>query len=329
MSKIEADKFELSYTEFHFQTMLKRVTDVLEFRLAEKKQRLEVSVDENIPPHIISDEQRLAQVITNLLVNSVKFTPEGGRISIAAKYLGEGTIEICVADTGIGISAEQQKKLFQSFVQVDSSISRKYGGTGLGLAISRRIVEMMNGTIRIESDTGKGAAFIFTITAEIPKTGTAEAEAEGDAAGDAGIDFTGRHILLVEDVDINREIVVTVLEPTGLAIDEAEDGQAAFNIYTANPARFDLVFMDIHMPGVDGYESTRMIRAWEAEQNALRAEGPRELHVPIIAMTANVFREDIERCLAAGMNAHIGKPVNFDEVMAILREYLAKPAAES
>jgi CheY-like chemotaxis protein len=210
---------------------------------------------------------------------------------------------------------------------VDSSISRRFGGTGLGLAISKRIVEMMNGNIRIESELGKGSSFIFTIRAGISaevlaarnaQTAVAGAEiaaqgADGDAA--AGDNYSGHRILLAEDVEINREIVMSLLEPLGLQIDEAEDGQMAFDKFSANPDAYDLIFMDIHMPGVDGYEATRMIRALDSKQAK---------EVPIVAMTANVFKEDIERCLQVGMNDHLGKPLDFDDVLGILHKYLAR-----
>ncbi|GHV54066.1 hypothetical protein AGMMS49579_13960 [Spirochaetia bacterium] len=326
MSKIEADKFELSITEFDFAKTMQKIFDVLEFRFTEKKQNLTVNIDPEIPPQIIADEQRLSQVITNLLTNAIKFTHDAGSITVDAKRADAGEnsdsifciLEIRVTDTGIGISKEQQEKLFRSFAQVDSSISRKFGGTGLGLAISKEIVEMMNGTIRIESELGKGASFIFRVKVELPSAAEMPGESSGEnvqpQAPVPHAEFAGRRILLAEDVDINREIVSAILDPTGVSIDEAVDGQAACDKFTANPEIYDLIFMDIHMPGMDGYESTRIIRAFDH---------PCSQTVPIIAMTANVFKEDIEKCLAAGMNGHIGKPLDFDEVMAILRRYLA------
>jgi PAS domain S-box-containing protein len=329
MSKIEEGKFELSYTEFDFGVMLERVVNIFEFRLDEKHQHLSLKSDPRIPPRLVADEQRLAQVITNLIGNAVKFTPEEGNISLEAARIdsGEGsascTLELRVTDTGIGISKEQQDKLFQSFVQVDSSISRKFGGTGLGLAISKRIVEMMRGSIRIESEVGKGSSFIFTIQAAIPEggdiTAAVETEEPSGTAADNADDFSGKRILLAEDVEINREIVLAVLEPLGIEITEAEDGRGAFEIFTANPEHFDLIFMDIHMPGIDGYETTRLIRA---------IDHPAARTVPIIAMTANVFKEDVEHCLAAGMNGHMGKPLDFDEVQMVLRKYFCNNAAK-
>ncbi|MDR2478302.1 MAG: response regulator [Treponema sp.] len=324
MSKIEADKFELSFTKFDFSRMLRRVTDVIGFKIDEKRQRLNLSLDPAIPRYILSDEQRLAQVITNLLSNAVKFTPEGGTIAVAAERLqAEGAaciLKISVTDTGIGITPEQKEKLFHSFEQADNSISRKFGGTGLGLAISKRIVEMLDGTIVVESELGKGSTFSFTIKAEIA---AAASEPEPDsvhggdaAAGDTeSLDgrFAGCRILLAEDVDINREIVKTVFEPTGACIHEAENGKIAFEKFAAAPGDYDLILMDIQMPGMGGYEATRLIRAMEIEKAQ---------RIPIIAMTANVFSEDIENCLAAGMNSHIGKPLDFDVLFKIIGQYL-------
>jgi len=169
---------------------------------------------------------------------------------------------------------------------------------------------------------GKGASFIFTFRVEIGKMDAAALTSEASAKeaqskdGEEMPDYHGKCILLAEDVDVNREIVMTVLEPMGLKIVEAEDGQKAYDFFRANPEAYDLIFMDIHMPGVDGYESTRLIRA---------ISSPKAKQIPIIAMTANVFREDIERCHAAGMNDHVGKPLDFDAVMVILKKYLTQP----
>ena len=323
MSKIEDGKFELSNVEFDFQAMLLRVVNLFEFRLGEKNQDIVLNVDPSIPARIIADEQRLAQVITNLIGNSIKFTSDKGKIGLDAKRIDDDAnnvcvLEISVTDTGIGISEEHQSKLFQSFVQVDSNITRKFGGTGLGLAISKKIVEMMNGNIRVISSPGRGSTFIFTIKAELPR----EAADDGESGSDTGDNLKtvmdvcdGKRILLVEDVEINREIVITLLEEFRMEISEAVDGQQAFDKFSAAPEKFDLIFMDIHMPGIDGYESTRLIRSFNH---------PCAKTVPIIAMTANVFKEDIDRCLAAGMNEHIGKPLNFDELTAVLRKYFSR-----
>jgi len=171
---------------------------------------------------------------------------------------------------------------------------------------------LMHGGIRIESEEGKGSSFIFTIRAEIPAA-SAPDQTLADSKEVKEYDYHGKRILLAEDVEINREIVLAVLEPLGLEIVEAEDGQKAYDLFRANPDSFDLIFMDIHMPGIDGYEAAKLIRAFDH---------PKAKTVPIIAMTANVFKEDVERCLAAGMNSHVGKPLDFDAVLAVLAKHL-------
>jgi PAS domain S-box-containing protein len=320
MSKIEEDKFELSYAGFELITMIQRVVNIFEFRFEERKQKFTMNLSPDLPQRIITDDQRLAQVVTNLLSNAVKFTPENGSITLSARRLEDKdpdfcTLEIAVTDSGIGIPKEQQGKLFSSFVQVDSSISRKFGGTGLGLSICKRIVELMNGDITINSEAGKGATFTFTFRAEIETQAAGAAAPDGSTDKDADkIDFNGKHILLAEDIEINREIVISVLQPLGLEITGAEDGQTAYDLFRANPGAYDIIFMDIHMPVVNGYESTRLIRAFDH---------PRAKTIPIIAMTANVFREDIEHCHAVGMNDHLGKPLDFNELKAMLNRYLA------
>jgi CheY-like chemotaxis protein len=450
MSKIEAGKLELSPVSFNFEKLLQRVVNVVNYKMNERRQRFKVNLDPAIPPVIISDDQRLAQVITNLLGNAVKFTPERGSITLDTRLLREEdgvcTIQIRVSDTGIGISAEQQARLFTSFQQAESDTTRKFGGTGLGLAISKNIVDMMGGSIWIESELGHGSTFAFNIrarrgvsapTAKLsPATNweglrflvvdddeetlkyfehltrrlgllcdTAESgeealalirgggdynmyfidwhmpdmdgieltrlirrdgspdsvvilvsatewgsvESEARAAGvnkylpkplfpsaitdminsylgmDGFVkkdveevretaDFSGRRVLLAEDVEINREIVTALLEPTNITIDSAINGLEAVRMFAEAPELYDMIFMDVQMPEMDGYEATRAIRALDI---------PRARQIPIVAMTANVFREDIDSCLAAGMNDHVGKPLDINEVLEKLNDYMA------
>jgi signal transduction histidine kinase/ActR/RegA family two-component response regulator len=320
ISKIEADKFELSSEEFNFESMLQHAINVINFRIDEKRQKFSVYIDQAIPKVLIGDEQRLAQVITNLLGNAVKFTPEHGCVSLAARHMGEEnglyTIQISVTDTGIGISSEQQASLFQPFQQAESGTTRKYGGTGLGLVISKRIVEMMGGRIWIESELGEGSTFAFTIqvrqgTLECSSV-TGKQQAEEEQADIEGV-FAGRRILIAEDVEINREIVKALLEPTRVEIDCAANGKEALSMFRQSSEKYDAIFMDMQMPEMDGYEATRRIRALDL---------PRAKTIPIIAMTANVFREDVEKCLQAGMNSHIGKPLDFNDVIERLQAYL-------
>ncbi|MDR2618002.1 MAG: response regulator [Treponema sp.] len=326
MSKIEANKLELTTGEFNFEKSVRMVENIMSIRADEKKQFFEVRVDDKIPSLLIGDEQHVVQVITNLLSNAMKFTPEGGSIGLVAFPVKEEngicTIQVEVADTGIGISPEQQARLFSSFQQADSKISRRFGGAGLGLAISKRLVEMMGGSIWVKSKPGEGAVFAFTFQAK--RVEESAGEENQDTTELEGC-FKGRCVLLAEDVEINREIVISLLEDTGLEIDCAENGIEALEKFRANPDRYDLIFMDIHMPEMDGYETTRRIRAFERE-SSMRAvgaggAGPKK-PVPIVAMTANVFRQDVEKCLEAGMNDHIGKPIDFNDVIARLRKYL-------
>ncbi|MCL2759215.1 MAG: ATP-binding protein [Treponema sp.] len=317
MSKIEANKLELSPVEFNFEKMLDKVISVINFRVEEKKQTLIKNIDKNIPSYLIGDDQRLAQVITNLLSNAVKFTPEGGEIQLNAILLCAGKecqLRIEVIDNGIGISAEQQERLFDAFGQAESGTSRKYGGTGLGLAISKRIVKLMGGKIWIESEMGKGAKFIFNVKMQMGEDGLSIQQDNSNIiqALDKN-EFAEKRILLAEDVEINREIIITLLEDTGLIIDCAENGKEALIMIASDPGKYDMVFMDVQMPEMDGYEATRCIRELPALANK---------KLPIIAMTANVFKEDIEACLAAGMDDHLGKPLDINEVFVKLRKYL-------
>jgi signal transduction histidine kinase/CheY-like chemotaxis protein len=347
ISKIEEGKLELSDIAFDFREVVERVKTVNSFRIHDKHQTLNIHVDDDVPVYLLGDDQHLAQVITNLFSNAIKFTPDGGIISLNASLISEEedtgtanvvdnvntenvkrpeatgdvcTIKISVSDTGIGISKEQQAGLFMSFQQADNGISRKYGGTGLGLAISKGIVEMMGGRIWIESEEGQGATFIFTFRAVVTDESAHIAAGSGTTGPLVGAaseisasDFAGQTILLAEDIDINREIVISLLESTGLEIDTAENGREAVDLYKANPNKYSLILMDIQMPVLSGFDATKEIRA---------LGHPGALAVPIIAMTANVFREDIDKCIAVGMNDHIGKPLDFDEVIQKLRIYM-------
>jgi len=255
--------------------------------------------------------------LTNLLSNAIKFTPEKKQIRLEAFLLEKDEhrckIQFDVIDQGIGLSQEQQGTLFNSFVQAENSTTRKYGGTGLGLAISKSIVELMGGMIWIDSDLGKGATFSFTIDVGIPTPKEVATMQRTEEKFDEVLNFPGRCLLLVEDVDINREIIMSMLENTGLKIVCAENGAEALQIFGSTPEAFDLIFMDVHMPLMDGYEATKRIRS---------LNHPCAINVPIVAMTANVFREDIEKCLKAGMNSHLGKPFDLKEIIKKLWFYL-------
>ena len=450
ISKIEAGKMELAFEDFNFEEMLQTAVHVIQYKANEKRIKLSARIDKRIPAFLFGDEQRLAQVVTNLIGNAVKFTPEKGSVFLEAEYLGDKSegqeIKISVRDTGIGITLQQQAILFASFQQAAADTSRKYGGTGLGLAISKNIIEMMGGNIWLESEMLKGSTFSFVVTLKEgknpehytthdifqPENITAlvcesdplnmkyytdilsnagilckkassvedvfrrigqdthydiyffDAEMPGfdsldlakfisprwaasktravlicaphqwndieETARNAGIirhlpqpvfpstmigmvteildsaqrdtvdnkntitdQFEGYKLLLVDDVEINREIVIALLEPTRISIDCAVNGLEAVEKFTSGQDDYNLIFMDVNMPEMNGYEATQAIRALNT---------PQAKNIPIIAMTASVFRENITQCLEAGMNDHVGKPLDFNEVLDSLRRYL-------
>jgi signal transduction histidine kinase/AmiR/NasT family two-component response regulator len=326
MSKIEAGKFELVFADFSLEKMIQKIVNIISFPLDEKRQKLTVYIDKEIPQLLTGDDQRLSQVITNLISNANKFTPEEGSINLDVRLENLVndicTLKFTVKDTGIGISDEQKKHLFTSFEQAEKSTSRKYGGTGLGLAISKRIVELMDGTIWIESELGHGAAFCFTIKMK-GSTGKyieAEDSAPNETAKEHIETFPGRRILLAEDVEINREIVLELLKPLQLEIDCAVNGVEAVQMFKVGSGKYDLIFMDVQMPEMDGFEATRLIREFEKQLEQSSTSSRKQ--IPIIAMTANVFREDIEKCLEAGMTDHLGKPLDFNDVLNKLKVYL-------
>jgi len=323
MSKIEADKLELSFGEFDFGKMMTNIVDVTGIRAQEKHIHIAVNMKPDIPQFVTGDELRLAQVITNLMTNAIKFTPDNGNVTLNAEKTQEGadgevTLRVEVIDSGIGISAEQQAKLFTAYNQADRTIAKQFGGTGLGLAISKRIIELMGGKIWIESELGKGAKFIFTINM---KKGThAPDAASGASAGApvpgikaADLHLQGVTILAAEDMDFNREVLAKYLEKTGVAIDFAENGKEAVEKYKVNHEKYSLIFMDINMPEMNGDEAAKLIRALDIQKAK---------SIPIIAMTADVFKEDVEKCLSVGMNDHISKPVVPKILYAKLKQHL-------
>ncbi|MDR0850940.1 MAG: response regulator [Clostridiales Family XIII bacterium] len=321
MSKLDAGKLQLANEEMAIRKMLKKVESVILFRTNEKNQKFSMTIDEALPQTIVCDDQRLSQVLFNLLGNAVKFTPEGGEVCLNVKLVSmvdvRCTVEFEVRDTGIGISAEQKQKLFSSFVQAENTISRKYGGTGLGLAISKSIVEMMGGEIEVSSVLGEGSVFHFAIEVAVGngKTFGENTSVSGDRLAHTD-NFSGKKILIAEDIGINQEIIGSLLDGTGLEIDFAWNGTLAVEMFAAHPDDYDLIFMDVQMPEMDGYEATRKIRALDVDKAT---------EVPIIAMTANMFKEDIEDSRKAGMNDHLGKPIDVDAVFETLRRYLSDP----
>jgi PAS domain S-box-containing protein len=313
-SKLEENKLELAPTAFSLSDLIESVVSIVRPSADKKHLGLRILTDPDAPAYVVGDDARLRQVLLNLLNNAIKFT-QTGHIVLAIKCLGAKAtseqLRFSVSDTGIGIPDDKRNHLFQRFSQVDGSISREFGGTGLGLAISKRLVEMMGGQIGVESVFGEGSTFWFTVTLPVADS------ARAPAAALQVVERRGRsaRILLAEDVAMNQEIVRSILETAGHRVDVVGDGAAA--IMAVEAQDYDVVLMDVQMPGMDGVSATRHIRA---------LPGP-EGRVPIIAMTANVLPEQIASFRAAGMDGHVGKPFRRDELLAAVDRH-ASPAAD-
>ena len=315
VSKIEAGKIELAEDAFEILATLHNVQSIIGVPAIQKGLELITEFDPNLPDVVIGDDMRLSQIMINLLSNAVKFTPPGGKIFFSASRIADNPegfdeFEFVVKDTGIGIAPENQANLFDAFEQADRSISKKFGGTGLGLAISKRISELMHGDIEFESKLDEGSIFTVRVFMKEGSKDMLRSTREGVLENS---DFSGFTALLVEDIEINREIAIAMLADTNLKIDIAEDGLIALNIMRENPDLYDVILMDVQMPIMDGYTATREIRALDSSHTK---------EIPIIAMSANVFAEDIRKCLDAGMNDHVAKPVDYSELINKISTYL-------
>jgi signal transduction histidine kinase/CheY-like chemotaxis protein len=314
LSKIEAGRLQLQEAEVDLDDLAGGMVRLLRPKAREKGVALRLEIAEGVPRRLRGDPARLRQVLLNLVGNAVKFTPAGS-VTVRFEVEAPASLRVLVRDTGIGISPQDQVRLFAPFSQADSTAARGFGGSGLGLAISRRLVEMMDGQIGVESARGEGSTFWF----RLPLRPVATA---GDAAipaatvpenGVAPGSLAGVRLLAVEDNPVNQQVLLAQLAALGLAADLAADGQAALDALERQT--YDLVLMDCQLPGLDGYETTRRWRQREA--------GGRS--IPIIAVTAHAMRGEREKCLAAGMDDHIAKPFRLDELAAIVGRWLPSP----
>ena len=317
LSKIQSGKLELVKGEFSLLQTIQEIASLINSRCAEKGIVFEINTNQLPKIAMIGDKLRLKQVLINLLGNSVKFTEKGGKISLTVDVLEQGdediTLNFSVIDDGIGMNEEQQSHLFVAFEQGDSSIAISHGGTGLGLAISQNLINAMGGEIIVSSAPGEGSTFSFTL--KFVKTDLAETIP--DSTVQIGkLDLSGKRILLAEDIEINRIILKELLIDTNVEIVEAEDGRIALQIFNDSaPDYFDLIFMDIQMPNLNGYQATEAIR---------KLDHPNAKSITIIAMTANAYREDIERALDAGMDGHVAKPLDLEVIRTVLQDNLTK-----
>jgi CheY-like chemotaxis protein len=320
LSKIEAGKMTLERVPFDVRALLEDCLKSHQPSADKNGVELRSEISADVPGQILGDPLRIRQVLSNLLSNAVKFTEHGSvSVRMDTEFSGTGafSLRLTVEDTGTGIPADKLVSIFDKFTQADGSVSRKYGGTGLGLAITRKLVEMHGGQIRVSSEVGRGTTFVATLPCEI---GVDEASRERIVetlpqlhveAGRA----PGR-ILIVEDNQVNQKVVTSVLRKRGYFIELANDGQEALAKLEKN-GPYDLVLMDVQMPVLDGLETTRLIR-----------KDSRWKNLPVVAMTAHAMNGDKERCLAAGMNGYLSKPVQPSHLLDTVDQYL-RPVAGS
>ena len=314
MSRIESGKVTLEAKPVHLPELVHELRDIVQAVVSEKDLSLTLDTVGVENEDIIADPLRLEQILINVLANAVKFTPDGGQISLwivqkDTAPAGYADFEFHIKDNGIGMSEEFQKHIFEQFARERTSTVSKIQGTGLGMAITKSLVDMMGGRITVKSEQGKGSE--FTISLRFP-IGEAKTEQTPPAAKASA--FTGKKLLVVEDNELNLEIASTLLKEAGFEVDTAENGKVAVEkVEAASADRYDLILMDIQMPEMDGYEATRRIRALPDTKKAA---------LPIVAMTANAFEDDRKNALRAGMNGHIAKPLDIQKLFQVLSELL-------
>ncbi len=312
-SKIEAKKLMLEAIDFKLPALLADIADINGLRAAEKGLEFSWDLAPDVPPLLRGDPGRIRQILTNLIGNALKFTPQG-TISLRVRRLsdraGRIVLQFVVQDTGIGIASENLDRIFAPFDQADSSTTRKYGGTGLGLAITKRLVSLMDGEITVASEVSRGTTFSLSIVLDKPSAGSAEAAPAPAAAPAANADSRKcrARLLLVEDNVVNMMVIQGVLAKLGFdRLEPAADGLEA--VEKAASGHFDLILMDCQMPRMDGYEATRKLRALG-------------IKTPIVAMTAHALNGDREKCLEAGMDDYLTKPIAIDQLAASLDRHL-------
>lgn len=324
MSRVESGKISLSEEAFELQDLMDELASVIKGNMEMHHHAFEIQRDNIRHESVLGDSLRIQQVVLNILNNAVKYTPDGGHIKlklseIPTRFAEIGCYKFVIEDNGIGISKEFQKVLFEPFTRSEDVRVSRIQGTGLGTAIAKNIVSMMNGTIEVESELGKGSRFTITIFLKIQKknreqTKALETEPVLSEKDDLeSCDFVGKRILLVEDNELNLEIACEIIGMTGVTIETAVNGKEAVEKFMANSGDYyDLILMDIQMPVLNGYEAAKQIRQYESLTGT---------HIPIVAMTANAFAEDVVAAKNAGMNEHLAKPLEVHRVVKALKKY--------
>ena len=315
MSRIESGKMELDPAPADWEQLLGEAHDIFAVQMESKNLRFTLNSDGVADRYVVCDKPRLLRVLLNLLSNAYKFTPEGGSVTVSLRQTGSadgsGSYELRVADTGIGMSEEFSKKIFEAFEREKTSAVSKIQGTGLGMTITKSLVELMGGTIGLTTEQGKGTEFVIRL--QFPLADEKDVVGEESESEKKQVDLTGKKLLLTEDNPINREIAAMILRHEGFEIDIAEDGSVAVEkVAAAAEDEYCAVLMDVQMPVMDGYEATRRIRAMEGRRGQL----------PIIALSANSFEDDRRAAAEAGMNMHVAKPFQPEELIAAIVSFL-------
>ena len=326
-SKIESGKLLLDISDFSLSEDLDFIISMMSPRARDKGIDLILRIENIQNDGLSADSLRLNQVLINLLSNAIKFSPKGSDVLVRVRELGSedgfSTYSFEVTDRGIGISEYYASKLFRPFEQADGSITRNYGGTGLGLVICKSLVEMMGGKITLDSKEGEGSTFAFTIRCASKPKIEKKVDDHAELLDSSDFNFSGKRCLVVDDIDINREIILELLSVTKLAMETAGNGQEAVEkVNASGPGYFDIILMDMQMPVMDGCTATRQIR--RMEENWIAEGRGKDRKIPIIAMTANVMKEDIDRAIESGMNAHLGKPIELETTLKMIQEHFSK-----
>ncbi len=313
MSRIESGRMVIKNEEFSFADLIHYIDSTFTVHCQNNELEFSCKIEDEMDDFYIGDAMKLKQVLINILGNAVKFTEKGGKVELRVSKVSQNEeqteVQFAVSDTGIGISEEFLPHIFDSFSQENSSNTNKHGSSGLGLAITKNIVELMGGSIHVESKKGVGSTFFIVV-----KLGKSEKKLEKEEIVDAEIDFTGKHILVAEDMEINAEIMQIILEDKGVVVDLAENGKIAVDKFAqSEPGFYSAILMDVQMPEMNGIEATTAIRAMERSDAKT---------IPIIAMTANAFDEDIQRSKQAGLNAHLTKPIEVDVLFETLQRLI-------
>jgi CheY-like chemotaxis protein len=311
MSHIESGKVEIAHAPLDMQAIIDNCSSIISGQLLTRHLTFVQDFEGLEHPYLYGDELHLRQILINILGNAVKYTPDGGTITFRVRQFPAGDNKVrcqyVCEDNGIGMSEEFQTKIFEAFSQEDGGSRTTYKGTGLGMAITKQFVDLMGGTIQVESKLHEGSRFTVELTFDI------DPEYQEKRVVEEHVSLAGMRVLLVEDNDLNLEIAQEMLEDEEMMVDTAVNGQIAVDMFTSAPAgTYDVILMDVMMPVMNGYEATRAIRA---------SSHPEGTSIPIIAMTANAYTEDVQAALDAGMNAHVAKPIDFGRLFAVLNQY--------